>query len=203
MQHLRVTQALHLKFKRFDGRDQGHDALDVALVLGADEPGHNPVEDFFYAHAFLCRLPLCGNCLHAFPLFPSGRGALDGPQCNRSSPAATGLLPIDTRPTSHFILFAARRAKSLSPRRWMGTRYPSTSNAAANLLRQAAQAIIVNVPSNRAQPRGRDPSGARQCATLEVEPWAEAVRELGEGDECRQVQCRVKRVWPKERRFLA
>ena len=68
-QHLRVTQALHLGFERIDGRDQGHDALDVALVLGADEPGHNPVEDFFYAHAFLCRLPLAETALTPFRSF--------------------------------------------------------------------------------------------------------------------------------------
>src|SRR5712692_3110362 len=50
--------------------------------------------------------------------------------------------------------------------------------------------------------RGSKPSG-RQCATFEVETLGRGSEKLGEGDACRQVQCPVKRVRPKDRRLLA
>src|SRR6266481_8712277 len=35
---------MHFGFARIDGRDDGHQFLDVAFVLGADKPGHDAVE---------------------------------------------------------------------------------------------------------------------------------------------------------------
>jgi len=39
-----IAERLHFGFARVDGRDDGLQFLDVALVLGADEPSDDAVE---------------------------------------------------------------------------------------------------------------------------------------------------------------
>jgi hypothetical protein len=48
--HLGVGERLHLRFEGVDLDDQGRDALDVALVLGADETSDKGVYDAIKFH---------------------------------------------------------------------------------------------------------------------------------------------------------
>ncbi len=49
---LLIGERLYFGLERVNLRDERHDALDIALVLGADEAGHYAVEEYVYTHEF-------------------------------------------------------------------------------------------------------------------------------------------------------